>query len=80
MVSKSRLNRSHEYDTERLNAGMRLMSEKKLEWVAREREEIAARVAHFRATQKKFEKEREEYYAATLSNAWDGFNKPFAWN
>ena len=56
------------------------MNEKKLEWVAREREEIAARVAHFRATQKKFEKEREEYYAATLSNAWDGFNKPFAWN
>jgi hypothetical protein len=80
VVSKSRLNRSHEYDTERLNAGMRLMNEKKLEWVTREREEIAARVAHFRATQKKFEKEREEYYAATLSNAWDGFNKPFAWN
>jgi hypothetical protein len=50
------------------------------EWVAREREEIAARVAIFRATQKKFEREREEYYAATLSNAWDGFNKPTFWN
>jgi len=59
---------------------MGLMSEKKPEWVVREREEIAARVAHFRATQKKFEKEREEYYSATLANAWDGFNKPFAWN
>ena len=56
------------------------MNEKKPDWLAREREEIAARVAHFRATQKKFEKERAEYYAATLSNAWDGFNKPVFWN
>lgn len=56
------------------------MNDKKPEWVAREREEIVARVAHFRATQKKFEKEREEYYSATLSNAWDGFNKPVFWN
>lgn len=56
------------------------MNENKPDWLAREREEIAARVAHFRATQKKFEKEREEYYAATLSNAWDGFNKPVFWN
>jgi hypothetical protein len=55
------------------------MNEKKTEWMAREREEIAARVARFRATQKKFEKEREEYYAATLSSAWDGFNKPIIW-
>ena len=55
------------------------MNEKK-EWMAREREEIAARVARFRATQKKFEMEREEYYAATLSNAWDGFNKRVTWN
>ncbi|MBV9562354.1 MAG: hypothetical protein JOY90_18200 [Bradyrhizobium sp.] len=28
-----------------------------------EREEIAARVAKFRATQAKFEREREEYFA-----------------
>jgi hypothetical protein len=55
------------------------MNEKKTDWMAREREEIAARVADFRATQKKFEKEREEYYAATLSNVWDGFNKPVIW-
>jgi sRNA-binding protein len=56
------------------------MNEKKTEWIAREREEIAARVANFRATQKKFEKEREEYYAATLSSAWDGFNKQIIWS
>jgi hypothetical protein len=43
------------------------------ERLAREREEIASRVASFRATQEKFEREREEYYAATLSSAWDGF-------
>jgi hypothetical protein len=43
------------------------------ERLAREREEIASRVASFRATQEKFEREREEYYAATLSGAWDGF-------
>ena len=61
-----------------LTAAQKLKDES--EWLAREREEIAARVANFRATQKKFEREREEYYAATLSNAWDGFNKPTFWN
>jgi hypothetical protein len=34
-----------------------------------EREEIAARVAHFKATQEKFERAREEYFVATLENA-----------
>ena len=52
----------------------------KPDWVAREREEIAARVANFRATQKKFERERQEFYAATLSHAWDGFNKRVIWS
>jgi len=37
--------------------------------LAREREEIAARVASFRATQEKFRREREEYFATTLDNA-----------
>jgi hypothetical protein len=32
--------------------------------IAREREEIATRVANFRATQQKFEREREEYLSA----------------
>lgn len=35
----------------------------------REREEIAARVAAFRATQEKFKREREEYFVSTLQNA-----------
>jgi hypothetical protein len=36
---------------------------------AREREEIAVRLARFKATQEKFEREREEYFFATLANA-----------
>ena len=35
----------------------------------REREEIAARIAAFRATQEKFKREREEYFVSTLQNA-----------
>ncbi len=34
-----------------------------------EREEIAARIASFKATQEKFEREREEYFVTTLENA-----------
>jgi hypothetical protein len=41
--------------------------------LAREREEIAARVKRFKAMQEKFERERHEYYTATLANAWEGF-------
>jgi hypothetical protein len=38
----------------------------------REREEIATRVANFKATQEKFQREREEYFFATLDNARHG--------
>lgn len=34
-----------------------------------ERAEIAARVASFRVTQEKFERERAEYFALTMENA-----------
>ena len=37
--------------------------------LAREREEIATRVANFKATQEKFRREREEYCVTTLENA-----------
>jgi hypothetical protein len=36
---------------------------------AAEREEIANRVASFKATQEKFQREREEYFTTTLQNA-----------
>lgn len=35
----------------------------------KEREEIASRVASFKATQEKFQREREEYFFITLENA-----------
>jgi len=37
--------------------------------LARERDEIAARVAIFKATQEKFRRERDEYFVSTLENA-----------
>lgn len=37
--------------------------------LARERAEIAARVASFKATQEKFKREREAYFTTTLDNA-----------
>ena len=37
--------------------------------LAKEREEIAIRVADFKATQQKFQREREEYCVVTLENA-----------
>ena len=40
--------------------------------LAREREEIAARVANFKATQEKFKREREAYFTTTLQNARHG--------
>jgi chorismate mutase len=40
--------------------------------LAREREEISARVATFKATQEKFKREREEYCTTTLENARHG--------
>lgn len=40
--------------------------------LVREREEIAARIASFRAMQEKFQREREEYCTVTLRNAREG--------
>ncbi|HLZ03641.1 MAG TPA: hypothetical protein VKR55_16020 [Bradyrhizobium sp.] len=40
--------------------------------LAKEREEIAARVASFKAMQEKFQREREEYFTVTLRKAREG--------
>lgn len=45
------------------------LTEQQLERLAKERAEIAARVARFKATQAKFERERDEYFVTTLRNA-----------
>ncbi len=37
--------------------------------LATEREEIASRIARFKATQEKFAREREEYFVATMEDA-----------
>ena len=52
------------------------MTEKE-ERLAKERAEIAARVANFKATQEKFEREREAYFVNTLQNAREGKPIPF---
>jgi hypothetical protein len=44
-------------------------AEQQQERLAKERAEIAARVASFKATQAKFERERDEYFSTTLRNA-----------
>lgn len=54
------------------------MTEKE-ERLARDRAEIAARVASFRQTQQKFEREREEYYETTLANALNGSGRSSLW-
>jgi chorismate mutase len=48
--------------------------------LARAREEIAARVANFKATQQKFEREREEYFVTTLENARNGSDGRTFWS
>ena len=51
----------------------------KEERLARDRAEIAARVASFRETQQKFERERNQYCDTTLSNAVNGSARPSLW-
>src|SRR3954466_16254173 len=58
--SKSRPNRDRQWEPGRLKASVRPTDDKS-ELAAREREEIAARVASFRAMQKKFERELYSY-------------------
>jgi len=41
---------------------------------------IAARVASFKATQEKFEREREEYFVTTLENARSGSERLPSWS
>jgi len=48
--------------------------------LAAEREEIATRVANFKATQEKFEREREEYFVTTLENARHSSGRPPSWS
>ena len=71
--SRARITAGHESNKTRM-----VMTEKE-ERLARDRAEIAARVASFRETQQKFERERKEYYETTLTNALNGTNRPSLW-
>jgi septal ring factor EnvC (AmiA/AmiB activator) len=79
LFPNSRPNRNRQWGGTRLKENRMAMTEQE-DRIAREREEIAARVASFKATQQKFEREREEYYATTLGNAWSGFTRPPFWD
>jgi hypothetical protein len=47
------------------------------ERMAREREEIAERIATFKATQEKFQREREEFFRRTWGNIRQAEPPPF---
>jgi hypothetical protein len=49
------------------------------ERLAQEREEIATRVANFKAMQEKFQRAREEYFVTTLENARNGSERRRVW-
>jgi hypothetical protein len=72
-LPQSRRNRDGEYvrDTTHVSRkspqGMGMTEQE--DRVTREREEITARVARFKATQEKFEREREEFFVTTLEKA-----------
>lgn len=55
---------------------MNEQKEKEKDRLALAREEIAARVASFKATQEKFRREREKYYATTLEKARHSAERP----
>lgn len=64
-VSNSRPNRRRQWTWD---TTQRMGMTDKQDRLARERQEIAARVAKFKATQEKFKREREEYFVTTLKN------------
>jgi hypothetical protein len=55
---------------------MAMTEQQKSKRMTLQRKEIAARVAIFKATQEKFQRDREEYYEATMESARaTGWNK-----
>ncbi|MGH6777076.1 MAG: hypothetical protein ACRECL_03560 [Bradyrhizobium sp.] len=92
---QSRPNRSRECTHDANHASLRLRSEttnpKRMRMSeqtsqtnhrdrrARERQEIAARIARFRATQERFEREREEFCTTTLEKAKTS-DRPSFWS
>jgi hypothetical protein len=63
----SRPNLGHQWRRDKTQKGMGMTDHQ--DNAALEREEIALRVASFKATQERFKREREEYFVMTLENA-----------
>jgi uncharacterized coiled-coil DUF342 family protein len=63
----SRLNRWCEWRRDKNQKGMGMTEPQ--DNAALEREEITNRVANFKATQQRFERERDEFFVTTLGNA-----------
>jgi hypothetical protein len=76
-LPNSRPNRGHQWTRDKNQKGMGMTELQ--ERLAQEREEIAERVASFKATQEKFEREREEYAVTTLENARHGPERRRVW-
>ncbi len=74
----SRPNRDHQCAWDTTQKGMAMTEQQ--ERIALERKEIAARVARFKATQEKFEREREEYFMTTLENARHSSDRRPVWS
>jgi hypothetical protein len=77
-LPNSRPNCAHEWQRDKNQKGMGMIEQPYN--AAQEREEIAARVASFKATQEKFEREREEYFVTTLENARSGSQRLPSWS
>jgi hypothetical protein len=63
----SRLNRCRQWLRDKNHKGTGMIEPQ--DNAALEREEITIRVANFKATQQRFERERDEFFVATLGNA-----------
>jgi hypothetical protein len=74
----SRLNRNRQCAWDTIQKGWAMTEQ--TDHLARAREEIAARVASFKATQQKFEREREEFCVTTLENARNGSDGKAFWS
>jgi hypothetical protein len=73
---QSRLIRACQMHGTRINGADKKMIERQ-ERMAREREEIAERIATFKATQEKFQREREEFFRRTWGNIRQAEPPPF---
>jgi hypothetical protein len=52
----------------RINGAKKMVTTERQDRLVREREEIEARIAKFRATQEKFQRERDEFFRRTWRN------------